>query len=52
MWEELVIENLNYVPRLPVYEGGPKNPVFIYKKLHIYSYMFKLQAPLKYCVFD
>ena len=25
--------------------GDPKNPEFIYKKLCIYSYMFKLQSP-------
>ena len=29
-----------------IYKGGPKKPLeFIYKKLCIYSYMFKLQSP-------
>ena len=32
--------------------GTPKNPECIYKKLHIYSYMFKLQSPSKYSPFD
>ena len=30
----------------------PQNPEFIYKKLCIYSYMFKLQSPSKYSPFD
>ena len=29
-------------------KGNPPNPECIYKKLCIYSYMFKLQSPLKY----
>ena len=32
--------------------GFPKTPEFIYKILCIYSYMFKLQSPSKYCPFD
>ena len=33
--------------------GDPKPPLeFIYKKSCIYSYMFKLQSPSKYCPFD
>ena len=28
--------------------GDPPKPEFIYKKLCIYSYMFKLQSPSKY----
>ena len=29
-----------------LYEGGPKTPLeFIYKKLCIYFYIFKLQSP-------
>ena len=34
-----------------IYEGGPQN-TGIYKKLCIYSYMFKLQSPSKYSPFD
>ena len=33
-------------------EGGPLKKQFIYKKLCIYSYMFKLQSPSKYSPFD
>ena len=33
---------------IPSYEGGAKTLGFIYKKLCIYSYMFKLQSPSKY----
>ena len=32
--------------------GGQRNPEFIYKKLWIYSHMFKLQSPSKYSPFD
>ena len=32
--------------------GPPKTPEFIYKKLCIYSYTFKLQSPSKYSPFD
>ena len=32
--------------------GDPPKPEFIYKKLCIYSYMFKLQSPSKYSPFD
>ena len=32
--------------------GDPKYLGFIYKKLWIYSYMFKLQSPSKYSPFD
>ena len=37
-----------------MYEGEPPqgNPEFIYKKLCIYSYMFKFQSPSKYSSFD
>ena len=35
-----------------LYEGGPQKTKFIYKKLCIYSSMFKLQSPSKYCPFD
>ena len=35
-----------------MYEGDPKNLEFIYKKLCIYSYMFKLQLPSEYSPFD
>ena len=31
---------------------GAKNPEFIYKKLFIYSYMFKLQSSSEYSPFD
>ena len=34
-----------------IYEGAKKME-FIYKKLCIYSYMFKLQSPSKYSPFD
>ena len=35
------------------YKGGyTKKPELIYKKLCIYSYMFKLQSPSKYSPFD
>ena len=34
------------------YEGGPQETEFIYKKLCIYSYTFKLQSPPKYPPFD
>ena len=32
--------------------GDPKNLEFVYKKLCIYSYMFKFQSPSKYSPFD
>ena len=32
--------------------GDPKTPKFIYKKLCIYSHMFKLQSPSKYSPSD
>ena len=35
-----------------IYEGGPPKTEFIYKKLCIYSYTFKLQSPSKYSPFD
>ena len=35
-----------------MFEGGPKKTEFIYKKLCIYSYIFKLQSPSKYSPFD
>ena len=34
------------------YEGDPKKLEFIYKKLCIYFYMFKLQSPSNYSPFD
>ena len=34
------------------YKGGIPQMEFIYKKLHIYPYMFKLQSPSKYSPFD
>ena len=41
-----------WVLRVLCMEGDPKDPEFIYKKLCIYSYMFKLQSPSKYSPFD
>ena len=41
---------LNYKSSL--YTGGTPKTEFIYKKLCIYSYMFKLQLPSKYSTFD
>ena len=35
-----------------VWGGGQGTPEFIYKKLCIYSYMFKLQSPSKCFLFD
>ena len=35
-----------------IYEGDPKPPEFIYKKLCVCSYMFKLQSSSKYSLFD
>ena len=52
------------VPKIPVdgltgcnlsfqiYKGEPKNLEFIYEKLCIYSYIFKLHSPSKYSPFD
>ena len=45
--------SLEYSLCLCSYEGGPpQNLEFIYKKLCIYSYIFKLQSPSKYSPFD
>ena len=41
---------LNYKSSL--YTGGTPKTEFIYKKLCIYSYMFKLQLPSKYSLLD
>ena len=38
--------------KLLIYEGGPQKMEFIYKKLCIHSYVFKLQSPSKYSPFD
>ena len=46
----LTVVNLTLI--LETYEGDPKNPKFIYKKLYIYSYMFKLQSSLKFSPFN
>ena len=37
-----------FQPRVEIWGQTPKTRVFIYKKLCIYSYMFKLQSPSKY----
>ena len=44
--------NMNLFFNVSIYESGPQNPEFIYKKSCIYSYTFKLQSLAKYSPFD
>ena len=53
MYNHVHIDIYNTTVCLHVRGGGLKNPLeFIYKKLGIYSHMFKLQSPSNYPPFD
>ena len=47
MYQYLLIDQL-----ICLQWGSPIKPEFIYKKMCIYSYMFKVQSPSKYSPFD
>ena len=40
------------ISHVHITRGDPQNMEFIYKKLHICFYIFKLQSPSKYSLFD